>query len=222
MANPDRPRGLTPVRHANGGSWNNALAEIAVPDDATIDEDATWGAIFIGDPVVLSGTNALAGKLGHLPMVAPLIDEQDEAGTDLIYGVVVGIGRPGETQDGSNEFGMFNPDSLTTNYITGAEVEADTDGFVLYVAPAADWIFEAQTSTLELCRVGTGLDTSITAATVAHGNTSTGRSTVELTNDETGDQFTVVAVPEYVDNDAELINARVHVMAKRDLTVNAT
>jgi hypothetical protein len=218
MANPDRPRGFTPVRHINGGSWNNALAVRALVDDEGFDE-AGAGAwtIGIGTAVQYNAhEDAGAGNLATLPSVLPLVDE-DASGaglSKLVYGVVVGIGNaasgdtliPGET-------GPWDADLLGgPNLVTPAEIEADVDAYVLYIAPAKDWIFEIQNDSAEVLGVGvTGAVNTASSATV-NVNQTTGRDQTEfnLTADEV--QLRIVEIPEYPDNDAELANARAHVM----------
>lgn len=74
MANVDKPRGLTPVRMFSGAPWNNAVERYAV--------DSAYGtAIFVGDPVIHSGSSDDDG-----------IIEVQAGGTSGQYiGVVVGI-----------------------------------------------------------------------------------------------------------------------------------
>ena len=166
MANPDRA-GLKPVRSKAGlTSWDLSLAEPYLVDDALFDEVAS--AIAIGHPVVQTVTaNALTGQLGHLRMCLPMTDEHitgaetmiaDEAAQDLVGGVVVGISRIGEMTTFNEGVGQFmaGPDALasTSKYITSAEVEADPDGFLVWVADANDWVFEGQIETAGAVRKG--------------------------------------------------------------------
>lgn len=117
MANPDKPRGFTPIKHVSGAPWNGQVRAIGVADG----ED-----IFIGDMVNLE--SGLAD-----PMAT-----NDAA----ILGCVVGVGKKA---DMSAEVGpAFNPDNLTTLYYDDS-ASTHTD-WVVYYVPAQDMIFEAQTN----------------------------------------------------------------------------
>lgn len=214
MANPDRPKGFTPVRHINGGSWNNALAERCMPDDVDLDDNTDWGKIGIGDVVIATDEAAAAtsGPLQSLVSVKPMVDEDTTAGAVGVYGVVVGIGAPGSGDTLNQESGPWDASDLTRTQITSAEVEADTDGFVLYVAPARNWIFEVQNDGAQTVQVGDIFDINISANTVAHTDAATGKSITELTGAAGGENCRVVNIPEYVDNETSLANARFHVM----------
>lgn len=77
MANTDNAFGLKPVQHRNGAPYNGAfrLYSTATGDDT---------AIFVGDPVILSGTSqTINGKI---------YSDVDQAATgDVITGVVIGV-----------------------------------------------------------------------------------------------------------------------------------
>lgn len=228
MANPDRA-GFRPVRSRVGlTSWDLSLAAPCLIDDAVFSATEA-SAIAIGTPVVATDTaNSLTGKLGHLEYVAHLTDEhsvdseQLAGGTveDRIKGVVVGISRIGD-MTGFNldhAFGQFmaGPDDLgvTSKYVTSAEVEADPDGFIVWVADAQDWIFEAQIETAGACRPGLGADISVTDdGTDESVDTTTGLSKAGLALQTADPQFIITHVPFYQDNDPELANARVWVVA---------
>lgn len=77
MANVDSPFGLKPVRHRSGAPYNGAVTRYA-----TATGDGT--AIYIGDPVKLSGTSqTIDGRI---------YKDVDQAATgDVIVGVVVGV-----------------------------------------------------------------------------------------------------------------------------------
>jgi len=77
MANVDSPKGLVPVRYIGGAPYNGAVRHFS-----TATGDAT--AIFIGDPVKLSGTSQTIDGQVYLDV--------DQAATgDVIVGVVVGV-----------------------------------------------------------------------------------------------------------------------------------
>jgi hypothetical protein len=223
MANPNRP-GFKPVRSRNGlTSWDLSLAEPYLVDDALFDEVAS--AICIGHPVVATVTaNGIAGQLGHLKLCLPMTDEHitgaetmiaDEAAADLVAGVVVGISRIGEMTTFNEGFGQFmaGPDALSTTskYITSAEVEADTDGFLVWVADAEEWIFEGQIETAGGVKRGDGVDVDvIDSGSDEIVDTTTGRPLVNLDLNTTANaQGFVHSIPRYSDNDAEAADARV-------------
>lgn len=77
MPNADRAIGLKPVRHITGAAYNGAARVFS-----TASGDAT--AIFIGDPVKLSGTSSTVNGV--------IYADVDQAATgDVIVGVVVGV-----------------------------------------------------------------------------------------------------------------------------------
>src|SRR5688572_2548968 len=77
MANADTPFGLRPVRYLSGAPYNGAANVYT-----TAAGDAT--AIFIGDPVVLSGTAQTVNGVTYP-------DADQAATTNVIVGVVVGV-----------------------------------------------------------------------------------------------------------------------------------
>jgi len=89
MANTDKPRGLTPVRHLNGNPWNGACEKFHIA--------ASYGtALFVGDPVAHAGTAHTDGT--------PQIQAAGASGTPI--GVIVGF-----EVDGSNLEQLYNPAS---------------------------------------------------------------------------------------------------------------
>lgn len=77
MANADRAIGLKPVRHITGAPYNGAARIFS-----TASGDST--AIYIGDPVKLSGTSSTVDGVVYTDV--------DQAATgDVIVGVVVGV-----------------------------------------------------------------------------------------------------------------------------------
>ena len=215
MANPDKPRGLVPVKGRNGASWDVALAVPCLPDDTT---ESAHSNYYIGTPVTLSDveTEGFAEGFNHLPVVAPMIDEDDEVATvaQMCYGVVVGVGNTENATGDPQNYGMFDASDLTKRYVDSAEIEADETANVLWVALAKDWIYEIQTdAALTGAQVGEAVDINVAdTSDITTGSTTTGLSNVEITAIE-GGNFTIVAVPERVDNDPDLANADFHVVA---------
>lgn len=146
MANTDNASGLKPVQHRNGAPYNGAFRLYS-----TVTTDAT--AIYIGDPVILSGTSStINGKI---------YSDVDQAATgDVITGVVIGV-QPA-TQD-------------STRY------RAASTARLLMVADDPDLLFEIQevSGGTALTANDAGLNANIV---VAAGSTVTGLSGVELNN----------------------------------------
>lgn len=209
MANPIRANGFTPVQNTFGQTWDASLAVPCIPDMTVTTSDG----FFIGMPVVaVDEENTIEGVGATWVLVQPLTDEMDD-GTDLVYGVIVGVGRPGESGSIANDFGMFNPADLTTRHVTGAEVTADSDGFVLYVCPAKDWIFEAQIEAVDdELTVGDGGNVNAVdlGADEELGNTTTGICNYEVVMTATTPQLVLVGYPERPDSDTELAAAKGH------------
>lgn len=225
MANPNRP-GFRPVRSRRGlTSWDLSLAEPYLVDDALFDEVAS--AIVVGHPVVATVTaNSATGPLGHYKLCLPLTDEHitgaetviaDEAAADLIAGVVVGISRIGDMTGFNLEHNlgqfMAGPNDLatTSKYITSAEVEADTDGFLVWVADAEEWIFEGQIETAGAVKRGDGVDIDvIDSGSDEIVDTTTGMPLCNLDLNVTANaQGFVHSIPRRPDNDPEAADAKV-------------
>lgn len=77
MANADSPFGLRPVRHTSGAPYNGAANVYSTASSDNV-------AIFIGDPVKLSGTSQVVNGL-------TLADVDQAATGDVVLGVVVGV-----------------------------------------------------------------------------------------------------------------------------------
>ena len=184
MANPDRDNGLRPVGTIGASAWNGAVRKYQVADRSA-DTTNSHGHLFIGDPCKLSSGKVLAAN-----------------SNDTILGVVVQIGYESSVNDG---VGPYNPGDLTAMY---APLTVAT-GYYAWVALADNTVFEIQSaSDLDLA-VGAPADLN-TAANTAHGSTTTGQSTCELTTASNNDVL-VVEIPEYPDNDSTLANTRYHV-----------
>jgi hypothetical protein len=185
-----------------------------LPSDVT---ETAHSNYYIGTPVKIANVEAegYAEGFNHLPVVQPLIDEDDEPGTvlEMCYGVVVGVGESA-TGTIDNQWGMFNAPDLTKQHVTVTEIEANTVGNVLWIASARDWVFEIQTdAALTGAQVGEACDINVAdTSDTTTGSTTTSRSNVELTAIE-GGNFTIVGVPEMPDNDPDLANANFHVVA---------
>lgn len=152
MANADTPFGLRPVGDVSGRPWNGAVRAYS-----TASGDGT--AIFIGDPVILSGTSqTINGRV---------YSDVDQAATgDVVAGVVVGV-------DPVLGAGANGRDS--TIYRAASTVR------ILYVCDDPNALFEIQevSGGTALTANDIGLNANFV---VAAGSTTTGLSGVELNN----------------------------------------
>ena len=145
MPNTDSAFGLRPVSNLDGSPYNGAVREYS-----TAAGDAT--AIFIGDPVILSGTSQTIDGV--------IYADVDQAATgDVIVGVVVGV-KP------------VTDDSLT--------YRAASTQRILMVAPP-NLLYEIQevSGGTALTANDIGLNANFV---VGSGSTTTGYSGVELNN----------------------------------------
>ena len=163
MANVDAPLGMRPIRHRNGAPYNGAANPYLVPSS-----DAT--ALFIGDPVVVTGTANTAQveapgvgtfKAGELPTV---IIATAGGTTNAITGCVVAFGA--------------NPSNLENQYRL-----ASTDRIV-WVADDPDLVFEMQEDSVggALAETAVGSNVQLIAGT---GSTITGLSGWEIDSNTT-------------------------------------
>lgn len=146
MANADTPFGLKPVRHQSGAPYNGSANVYS-----TATGDAT--AIYVGDPVILSGTSQTINGVVYLDV--------DQAATgDVIMGVVVGV----------------LPETAESLVYRAASTQRR-----LLVADDPDLIFEIQevSGGTALAANDAGLNANFV---VAAGSTTTGKSGVELNN----------------------------------------
>lgn len=146
MANVDAPAGLKPVRYLSGAPYNGAFTAYA-----TAAGDAT--AIFIGDPVKLSGTSQDIDGVTYADV--------DQAATgDVMLGVVVGV-KP------------VTADSL--------KYRAASTQRIVYVADDPNLVYEIQevSGGIALTTAAIGLNANYV---VGSGSTTTGMSGVELNN----------------------------------------
>lgn len=146
MANADTPFGLRPVRMLDGSPYNASIREFS-----TVTGDAT--AIFIGDPVILSGTaSTINGRI---------YQDVDQAATgDVIAGVVVGV-KP-----------VTNASTIYREASTAR---------ILYVETGQNVLYEIQevSGGTALAANDIGLNANFV---VGSGSTTTGLSGVELNN----------------------------------------
>jgi hypothetical protein len=149
---------------------------------------------------VADGDNLYIGDIINLE--SGLADVGD-TGDAALLGVCVGFGK----KDGANAL-AYNPDDLGTIFYDDA-ANTNTDWVCFYV-PVDDVIFEAQTATALTLAVGDTCD----LADAGGGDSNTGRSTAELTTSTNAD-FTVVEVPNLVNNDNTAVNGRYWVMVTR-------
>jgi len=159
MANPDRPRGFTPIKMLSGAPWAGNVRSVGVTSGTDI---------FIGDLISLtSGLGAVS------------------ATNDATFlGVAVGFGKK---DPASGQFaGAYNPDTLTTLYYDDSASTA-ADWRVFYV-PVDDMIFEVQSNADLDVLVGAPVDLVATAGSVTTGrsqqevgaNTNTDMRVVEI------------------------------------------
>lgn len=117
MANPDRPRGFTPMHMLSGAAWAGNVRSIGVTDGADI---------FIGDAL------SLVSNLGKVMTTADA----------TMLGVAVGFGKKDAAS--GNYASAYNPSNLETLYYDDS-ANTHTDWRVFYV-PFDDMIFEVQSN----------------------------------------------------------------------------
>lgn len=133
MANANKPMGLSPVQYLNGSSWNGQARLYSIAYN--------YGtAIYIGDPVVPSGTADGNGIMGITLATA--------GDANPVLGSVVGIGRYVDL--------IANPNNLNITYFPASGDGVNSPWYAL-VADDPNIIFEAQD-------IGTG--TALAAADI--------------------------------------------------------
>jgi|SRR6056297_275102 len=190
MANTDAAFGLRPVKHRNGAPYNGAVRPYYIPSSYAT-------ALFIGDPVVKTGTANTAevtvpGAGVFHPGTMPEINKATAGDGNAITGVIVSF-----ASDAENE--VYNAASTER---------------VAFVADDPDLIFEIQADgTLAATSVGLNAVLIYTNS----GSTSTGLSGVELdtTSDvpaaDASNQLTILGIPNREDN-SDLSSANVNVL----------
>jgi len=188
MANTDTPLGLVPIKDKNGAPYNGAVTAYYLRSDYAT-------AMFVGDPVIITGTANLLEYKGNMPGTLPTINKATAAGSSYISGVIVG----------------FNP--LPTD-LTKTYNEASTER-IAYVADDPDLVFEIQEESdaaAELAATSVGLNASLVYTD--SGSTTSGKSGAEL---DTGTihtnalQLKILRLVNRVDN-AIGVNAKWEVM----------
>lgn len=155
MANADTPFGLRPIKHRNGAPYNGAVNAYFVPASYAT-------ALFVGDPVVKTGTSNAAAitapGAGAFPVgTLPEINKAAAGTTNRITGVVVGFAA--------------DPNGLERRYNPASTAR------VVYVCDDPDVIFEAQVDgTLTADMIGLNAVLVYTNA----GSTFTGQSGAEI------------------------------------------
>lgn len=192
MANVDSPFGLRPVRFRGGAPYNGAFRAYYIP--------SSYGtALYIGDPVVKTGTSNTAvvtfpgGEYGI--GTCPEINKATAGDANRMTGVIVGFAPL--------------PSDLSKQY-NPASTER-----IAYVCDNPDVVFEIQA------------DGAIPAASIGlnavfiythSGSTATGLSGVELdtTSDapaaDASNQMLILGAVNRPDNDTTLTHAKVEVM----------
>lgn len=133
MANANRPAGFIPVQYLNGAEWNGQARLYSIAA-------AYATALYIGDPVISSGTSNADGVPGVILGAA----------TGALRGVIVGLG----TQEGL----IANPQNLDITYRPAA---ATTKDWFAMVVDDPMVLFEIQekANTLQLAATDIGLNT---------------------------------------------------------------
>lgn len=152
MANSDTPFGLKPVRYMSGAPYTGAVNAYS-----TATGDAT--AIFVGDPVIISGTAQTIDGV--------IYQDVDQAATgDVIVGVVVSVDPVLGTGAGGRDSAVHRLASTQR---------------IVYVADDPSLLFEIQevSGGTALTAAAIGLNADFV---VAAGNATTGKSGVELNN----------------------------------------
>lgn len=146
MANADNPFGLRPTGSVGGGPHTGAVRLFS-----TVTGDGT--AIFIGDPVILSGTSSTIN--------GSVYQDVDQAATgDVFVGVVVGV------------IPITNESTKHRAGSTARLLQVDTD-------PNALFEIQEVSGGTALTAAAIGLNANIV---VGAGNATTGMSGVELNN----------------------------------------
>ncbi|MBL4591185.1 MAG: hypothetical protein JKY96_04430 [Phycisphaerales bacterium] len=140
MANPDRPRGFTPIKHTSGSAVTGQIRAIGVTDGTDL---------FVGDMLNLASGLAVVGATND----------------SSFLGVAVGFGKidPMTGSIGS----AANPVNLNIIYYDDS-ASTHTDYVVFYV-PARDMIFEVQSNADLDLAIGDPCDLVATAGSTTTG-----------------------------------------------------
>lgn len=135
MANANKPSGFAPVQYLNGSPWNGQARIYSIAYNYNT-------ALYIGDPVISSGTADTNGVPGITL----------GATTGALRGVIVGIGR--------YESLLANPSNLTLNYYP-ANGDGNTNPWYAAVVDDPNVLFEVQEESngTQLAATEVGLNT---------------------------------------------------------------
>jgi hypothetical protein len=197
MANEDRPFGLKPVRHKSGAPYNGAANPYYIP--------AGYGtALFIGDPVVKTGTantakvtvpGAGSFGIGTLPEINKSGAGDVSTDANRITGAIVGFSAL--------------PTDLNKNYNPASTAR------VAWVADDPDLVFEIQA---DGAIPATSIGLNAVLIYTHSGSTTTGLSGAELdtTSDapaaDASNQLVILRAVNREDNDTTITHAKVEVM----------
>jgi hypothetical protein len=204
MPNTDTPFGLRPIKHKSGAPYNGAFNAYFVPASYAT-------ALFIGDPVVKTGTSntakvtaPAAGSFGIGTL--PEINKATAGTTNRVTGVIVGFAP--------------DPDGLGRIYNPASTAR------VVYVCDDPDVVFEIQADgAIAAAQVGLNAVFIYTNA----GSTFTGLSGVELDSGTTtapattvGFQMAIQRVVNREDNEAASNFTKVEVKLNTHTEVNTS
>jgi hypothetical protein len=155
MANANTPAGLTPLK-------NSPFVEI--PKNHYYIPSTYATALFVGDPVVKTGTSNTANVLSDGRQFAagslPEINKATAGDANKITGVIVGF--------------LANPSNLTLNYNT-----ASTERVAIVAdSPLQEFMIQEETAGTALAATSVGLNANVVFA--ESGSIATGLSGVEL------------------------------------------
>lgn len=178
MANADTPFGLRPYNRAGSAVTSGALREYYIP--------SSYGtALFIGDPVVKTGTSNTAGYKGRAAATLPEINKATAGDGNAITGVIVGFD---ELQTDLSK--QYNPASTER---------------IAYVVDDPYQVFEIQADgSISAAQVGLNAVLIFTHS----GDTATGQSGVELDTSsdapaaDASNQLTILGIVPREDNEA--------------------
>jgi len=180
MANVDRVNGFKPVGHIHGSGFNGECRIMSVA--------AAYGtALFVGDPVIDSGTADADGVNGV---------EQCAAG-GIPLGVIIGVvvPQPGGAQEHPGYIAASTGGYVLVNVDPGTIYEVQEDGVGGAIGIAGSG---------EMCD-----------HVIAAGNTTTGTSGAELNSSDvgTGIGWKILGFSQRPDNEPANVNAKVLVKA---------